>query len=494
MTGSQNISAYLRSRFPTGRIWRWASVIAVVCHVTVLAPQQTFAQDARITYSFLRPAGIKQAPLLSFEMLDTVSVGDLTLPALKVTSTDSGTKVTNFTMALPVLSLAGLSVTPQYGEHKVGLMASSLSGLKLKSQKVTGFSLSTERGSNAFTLMLGQLTGKKEKTRLGGVPSVLAFTGTLEPSARLTFAPRVVTPLGDQTRPGSAGTSVGTGVSAAVSSHVKLIGEFAGARTKRGRWAPFLVVGSVGKWSRGSVETSLRRADSAYALAGRIPSATQDQEMLKGQLRVIAGLSITGELSTSRPHARQQDDAGRITRSLTFKIARFGPGTFKITRKQVTDRSRDRQTAQLQLEWRQKHIGESVVRLTQERQRDLLSDGGGRLVRQLQFEYEGSRGERVSLSGRTSFFLSQLAADRSRVRSRLKGRVALGGRLELTGEAEYDLFGNRAATASIGKVRLGGDLALSDRTTLHLVYSRDPKAKTARVQQFEGRISRLVSF
>ena len=459
MAGSQNISAYLRSRFPTGRMWRWAIVITVFCHVTVLAPQLTFAQDVRVTFSFLRPGGSQpQAPLFGFEMLDTVSLGDLSLPAVKLVSTDSGTKVTNYTIALPVLSLAGLSVTPQYGEQSLGLMASSLSGLKLKSRKVSGFSLSTKRGSNAFTLMLGRLTGKK--TRLVGAPSVLAFSGTLKPSARLTFAPRVVTPLGSQTRPGSAGTSVGTGVSASVSSHVKLIGELAGARTKRGRWAPFVVVGSVGKWSRGSVETSVRRADSAYALAGRIPSATQDQEMLKAQLKVIAGLSVTGELSTSRPHARQQDDAGRLTRSLTFKLARFGPGIFKITGKQVTDRSRDRHTDQLQLEWRQEHIGESVVRLTQKRQRDLLSDDGGRLVRQLQLD--------------------------------LKGRV--GGRLALSGAAEYDLFDNRAATASIGKVRLGGDIALSDRTTLHLVYSRDPKAKTARSQRIEGRISRLVSF
>ena len=180
--------------------------------------------------------------------------------------------------------------------------------------------------------------------------------------------------------------------------------------------------------------------------------------MLKGQLRLIAGLSVTGELSTARPHARQQDDAERLTRSLTFKLAGVGPWTFKITRKQVTDRSRDRRTDQWQL------------------------------------EYKGSPGERVSLSGRTSVFLSQLAANRSRVRSRLKARVAVSGRLALSGKAEYDLFDNRAATASIGKVRLGGDIALSDRTTLHLVYSRDPKAKTARFQGIEGRISRLVSF
>ena len=300
MAASPNIHAYLRSRLATSRVWRWAGVITVVCPLTMLAPRQAFAQDARVTFSFLRPSdGQPQAPLFSFEMLDTVSRGDVSLPAFKVQSTESGTKVTNYTIALPLLSLAGLSLAPQYGEQKLSFLASSLTGLKLRSRKVRGFSLSTKHGSNDFTLMLGQLSGKK--TGVVGVPSVLAFTGTLKPLSRLTIAPRVVTHLGKQTRPGSADTSVGAGVSAAVSSHIRLIGDFAGARTKGGRWAPFVVVGSVGKWSRGSVEASFRRADSAYTLAGRISSATRDQEMLKGQLQVIEGLSITGELSTSRP-------------------------------------------------------------------------------------------------------------------------------------------------------------------------------------------------
>ena len=111
----------------------------------------------------------------------------------------------------------------------------------------------------------------------------------------------------------------------------------------------------------------------------------------------------------------------------------------------------------MSVEWRQKRFGTSVVRLTEEREQDALSDRDG-LVRQLQVEFKGSPGRRVSLSGRTSVLLSELAPTRSRVRSRLKGRVAVGRRLKLTGEAEYDLFGNRAAAASIGKVGVGGDV------------------------------------
>ena len=443
--GSDCPTRRLRSRFPTGGVWRWVGVITVVCCTTVLAPQQAFAQDFRITVNFLRLGGGKpQAPGFSFEMVDTISLGALTLPTFKFISADSGTKVTNSTMALPVLSLAGLSLTPQYGEQKLSLLASPLSGLKLKSQKVRGFSVSTTHGANAFTLMLGQLSGKK--TGFVGVPSVLAFTGTLQPSSRLTFAPRVVTHLGSQSRPGSADTTVGAGVSAVLSSHVKLIGDIAEARTKDGRWAPSVVVGSVGKWSRWSVEASLRRTD--------------------------------------------QDDAGRMTQALTFKIDRVG--TLELTRTQVTRLSR--LTDKVSVEWRQQRFGTSVVRLTEEREQDALSDRNGRLVRQLQVEFNGRPSQRVSLSGRTSVLLSELAPSRSRVRSRLKGRVAVGGRLDLTGEAEYDLFGNRAAAASIGEVRVGGDVALSDRTTLHLVYSRDPHTPASRSQRFEARISQLVSF
>ena len=160
----------------------------------------------------------------------------------------------------------------------------------------------------------------------------------------------------------------------------------------------------------------------------------------------------------------------------------------ELTRTKAT-----RLTDKLSVEWRHKRFGNSVVRLTEEREQGALSAHEGRLARQLQVEFKGSPGERVSLSGRTSVLLSELAPGRSRVRSQLKGRVAVGGRLALTGEAEYDLFGNQAAAVSVGEIGVGGDVALSDRTTLHLVYSRDPHSPAFRSQRFEARISQLVS-
>lgn len=434
----------LWSEVSPSRTWHWVGIVTIVGCVTLLAPPQAYAQDVRVTFEFLRMGGGEpQTPGFSVEMVDSVSRGSFTLPAFSFVSTAAGPKVTSATMALPVFSLAGVSLTPQYGEHKLSLLASSLSGLKIRSQKVRGFNVSTKRGANAFTLTVGQLSGKK--TGFIGVPSILAFTGTLQPSSRLTFAPRVVTHLGSQSRPGSVDTSVGSGVNAVLSSHVKLIGDVASSRTKRGRWAPAMVVGGVGTWSRWSVEASLRRTD--------------------------------------------QDDAGRLTQAMTFKIDQIG--TLELIRTQVTRLSR--LTNKLRVEWRQKRLGQTVVRLTQEREQDALSNHEGPLERQLQVEFKGRPGNRVSLSGRTSVLLSKLEPTRSRVRYRLKGHVAVGGRIELTGEAEYDLFGGRDAVASIGEVGVGSDVVLSDRTTLHLVYSKEPHTRAPRSQRFEARISQLVS-
>ena len=47
----------LPSRFSAGGAWPWVGVITVVCCTIVLAPQQAFAQDFRITVNFLRLGG-----------------------------------------------------------------------------------------------------------------------------------------------------------------------------------------------------------------------------------------------------------------------------------------------------------------------------------------------------------------------------------------------------------------------------------------------------
>ena len=84
-----------------------------------------------------------------------------------------------------------------------------------------------------------------------------------------------------------------------------------------------------------------------------------------------------------------------MTQALTVTIDRVG--TLELTRTQVTRRSCLTDT--LSVEWRQKRFGTSVVRLSEEREQDALSDRNSRLVRQLQVEFNGRPGQRVSLSG-----------------------------------------------------------------------------------------------
>ena len=75
-----------------------------------------------MTFSLLGIGGAEsQEPGFSFEMVEPATRGDLTLPTFSFVSADSGAKVDSSMMTLPVLSLAGVSFAPQYGEHRLNL-------------------------------------------------------------------------------------------------------------------------------------------------------------------------------------------------------------------------------------------------------------------------------------------------------------------------------------------------------------------------------------
>ena len=234
-----------------------------------------FAQDVRLTVNFLQiDNGRKRSPLMMFEVVKPVSRGKLSIPALKLVTTESGPELAGFTMALPVLKMGNLSFNPQYGDQRfdVNFLAGSLSGLALKPRRLRGLSLTTKQGNNSFSLMLGQLVGKKDANRFGSaVPRVLTLTGTLKPLNGLTVAPRVVKRLWRQGLSGSAETSVGVGVRAEVSQSLHFVGDLGATRQPGDTWGSFAVVGAVAKWSRGSIEANVKRADTAYRLLGRVP-------------------------------------------------------------------------------------------------------------------------------------------------------------------------------------------------------------------------------
>ena len=351
--------------------------------------------------------------------------------------------------------------------------------------------------------MLGQVRGKGSNALSSAVPRVLALTGTLKPRPGLTIAPRIVTRLGRRTLPGSADTSIGAGLRADVSTHVQLLGDIGGARTKRGRWASFATVGALGKWARGSVEASVRRADADYTALGRIRLAAQnDEELIAGKVQILQGLTLVTKLSSSRPHGQRHEDAGRVARSITVRIDRFRYGilnfrygTPNVKNKQSTDQSKYGEG--VEIEWQQKILGSSAVRFVQRRERERSSARPGPITTLLEFDIKRapSADKRFDFLWRGTVAMSGRAADESRVHSIVESHLRLTPRIELTGKAEYDLF-RMLVPVRFQSVRIGGDFEVSERTSVQLVYSQTPLSgvPSSLSHRLEGRVTRLISF
>ncbi len=432
----------------TGGLCR-VSCFLIVLQLATWNSRPTFAQDVRIAVNFLQIEGDRD-PLMTFEVVEPVSRGRFSIPALTLVTTESGPELKGFTVPLPVLKMGSLSFNPQYGDQRfdVNFLAGSLSGLAFKARRLQGLSLTTKQGVNSFSLMLGQLAGKDSKPFSSAVPRVLTLTGTLKPRNGLTVAPRVVKRLGRQGLSGSAETSAGVGVRADVSPNLHFIGDLGATRKADDQWASFAVVGAVAEWSRGSLEASVKRADAAYRLLGRVKFA-EDEAQLTGKFLVSHGLMLSGKLS-----ALQQV-----------------------------------------IEWKQDRFGSSAVRFVRERADRTSGPQSGTTTRRLQVEFKGAPlGERVRLEWRSSIPLSRRVSTDSPAKSRLKGQVAVTRQITLTGQANYEMFSDAGAVLSLRSVRVGAELEISSRTTVHLGYAHAPGSATALPQRFEARLVRTLSF
>ena len=415
-------------------------------------------------------------------------------------------------MPLPVLKLGSLSFNPQYGDQPfdVNFLAGSLSGLAFKARRLQGLSLTTKQGVNSFSLMLGQLAGKDSKPFSSAVPRVLTLTGTLKPRNGLTVAPRVVKRLGRQGLSGSAETSAGVGVRADVSPNLHFIGDLGATRKADDKWASFAVVGAVAEWSRGSVEASVKQADAAYRLLGRVKFA-EDEAQLTGKFLVSHGLMLSGKLSA-------------LQQVIEWKQDRFGSSAVRFVRERA-DRTSGPQsgtsTRRLQVEFKGAPLaarGESLAwhrdptepmlrspraRREEGEYREYSTHRGQRPAppmagcigdRMQRDFHHGLLGERVRLEWKSSIPLSRRASPDSPAKSRLKGQVAVTRQITLTGQANYEMFSDAGAVLSIRSVRVGAGLEISPRTTVHLGYAHAPNSATALPQRFEARLVRTMSF
>ena len=132
------------------------SCVLIVLQLATWNSRPAFAQDVRIGVNFLQIEG--RDPLVTFEVVEPVSRGRFSIPALTLVTTESGPKLKGFTVPLPVLKLGSLSFNPQYGDQRfdVNFLAGSLPGLAFKARRLQGLSLTTKQGVNSFSLMLGR--------------------------------------------------------------------------------------------------------------------------------------------------------------------------------------------------------------------------------------------------------------------------------------------------------------------------------------------------
>ena len=189
----------------TGGLCR-VSCVLIVLQLATWNSRPAFAQDVRIGVNFLQIEG-GQDPLVTFEVVEPVSRGRFSIPALTLVTTESGPQLKGFTVPLPVLKLGSLSFNPQYGDQPfdVNFLAGSLSGLAFKARRLQGLSLTTKQGVNSFSLMLGQLAGKDSKPFSSAVPRVLTLTAS---GRETSGAPGPVRQCRDERRRRGAGRRV----------------------------------------------------------------------------------------------------------------------------------------------------------------------------------------------------------------------------------------------------------------------------------------------
>ena len=148
------------------------------------------------------------------------------------------------------------------------------------------------------------------------------------------------------------------------------------------------------------------------------------------------------------------------------------------------------------IEWKQNRSWSSAVRFVRGRAGRTSGPQSGIMPRQLQVEFKGTPGlaERVTLEWRSAIPLSRPASTDSRAKSRLKGKVAVTRATTLTGQADYEMFSDAAAAFSFRSVRVGAEVEISSRTSVHLGYAHTPGSATSLPQRFEARLVRTMSF
>jgi hypothetical protein len=477
-------------------------------------PAAASADETRITVGF-RPA----QPQSPFAVEITNTGSRHALPSLKLSGNRSGLQLAGYNTLLPQLTILGLSVAPRYGDHRLAFdfQPSALAGLGLPPRTVRGLTLTGTGRRISGTLLIGRLVSGPSLNPFGStVPSVLAFSATMKPQARVAISPRLVAPLGRRGGQDGADPAMGIGLRAEVSRNISIIGDVGSTRARNalrqaqgapslstvrqgspstlslpngspgGRWAQSATAGVLGRWSRASFEASMSHGDEGVTLLGTVPFAASDRTRAGARLLLVKGVTLEGALSAANAVGRSADRA--IGRSAVLRVERFSLGKLMLQfDRSPTDR---RQPQSVMIEWRQR--AKSGMTLQWKRQ----SQGSGssaRPTRRLQIDVPRlpSASRRLDLNLQSSVLLSNRRGGDSRATTRIKGRLAAGAHLGLIGEADFDVLGPSALL--LHKLTTGADFTISRSMSVQLTHLSSSGNRRPMWKRMEVRFTRSVA-
>lgn len=465
-------------------LWALAALAGIVTPAAA-----ALAQEARISFRVFPFVSTSQTPLVTVALGESKLSRNVSLPSLTFATTEHGSQLTGFAMALPVLGVGKLTFSPRFGDQRVNLdyFASSLSGMSLGARTMRGLSMTTTARASSWTLMLGQAATTSADLIGSSLPKALAFTGTIKPRKGIAVAPRMIARLGRQ-QPGATSTSIGTGMRLDTGSHLALIGDIGLARNDARAWAHLATAGAIGQWSRTGVEASVRRGDRTFTLLGAVPFAAEDREFVAGKLLLFRGVSVSGQSGSSRPAGVHNTDAGTVTTSVTLTVDRIPRGQLVIVQGDPT-----RQGRRARIEWRHRSKNNLVIRYVR---RDETATGASQPPSHGRLEVDLLAAPRYGQRFTTDLRALMVVAPHERVpllASRMSARFVVRKGIGVGSDAELTMFRTNGANV-LRTLRVTSEAPLLRDTSLQLFYAHQGGVALPFGRRFEARVTRVVRF
>lgn len=455
-----------------GRRVRRASSVLAGAFVWAAAAN---AEQLRVTITLLPvPGAPASAPRFTIELAD--STRTKRLPAFTLVDTPNGPQVSRYALELPPVTVGGARLAARYGDHAwaANLPVAAISGFNLDPRPLRGLSMGVSHGQTSLSVGVGQMGGRADSLFGSAVPRVMALGGVVKPHARLAIAPRLAVPLGDTKAPGAVAPTLGAGGRVDVSPHLALVAD-AGFSRAAGEWVRAAAAGILARQERASVEASLSRIGASYSLAGPVPYAGQDREMVAASGTVRRGLSVSGHLTRVRPHGRPQRTSGTTSAGISVRTEHALGGTLSMTHERTEDRSR--RTASVRTEW-QRAAGRwaSTLGVTARREAARAKAGTGATTGELSARLQSRRPlwQRLTLDSRTSWTLSRPQPGAGRVRWWLASRLGLSERLAVDGELDGEVLGGVRGRFLPRRARVAAELVMVEATRIRIVYGHGP--------------------